>query len=322
MNPSWIHQSTQGEKCDFHLASKSMTCVIDFGGTSLRRKESLIQSEIPYDIGCLLIMDNLRLILLLTGCLLVLGIYLWDIFFRREARGGEDMLEAVDDLPDPGIGLNISPGADQHGHASAPERANLGSLLPKSRDARLAGDERPAMPLNPRAKTGSAEVAAGPLSAQKQGATDDRLAEDKEESEGLLILHIVSPDETGFNGVSIREAASGAGMVFGRMDIFHHFGSGGPEAAEPWFSMANMYEPGAFDRAGMAELQTRGVVVFMYPPSAPEPGAVFDLFLDATQTMARALGGEILTAGRLPLTVAATTALREGVISAPGKSAD
>ena len=47
MNPSWLHQSTQGEKCDFHLASKSMTYVIDFGGTSLCRTESLIQSEIP-----------------------------------------------------------------------------------------------------------------------------------------------------------------------------------------------------------------------------------------------------------------------------------
>ena len=30
-------ESTQGEKCDFHLASKPMTCVIDFGGTSLCR---------------------------------------------------------------------------------------------------------------------------------------------------------------------------------------------------------------------------------------------------------------------------------------------
>ena len=261
-------------------------------------------------------MDNLRLILLLTGCLLVLGIYLWDIFFRREARGDGDMLEAVDDLPDPG--------ADQQDHAPATGRAGLGSLLARSRDARLGGDERPAMSLNPWWDTGSAEVAAGRVPAQ-QGRADGPAGDgprDHGAHEGLLILHIVSPDETGFNGLSIREAASGAGMVFGRMDIFHHFGSGRPQAAEPWFSMANMYEPGAFDRGRMAELQTRGVVVFMYPPSAPEPGAVFDLFLDATQRMARALGGEILTAGRAPLTVAAATALREGVISAPGKSAD
>ena len=215
-------------------------------------------------------MDNLRLVLLLIACLLVLGIYLWDIFFRREARGGDDMLEAVDDLPEPG--------ADQQDHAPAAGRAA----------------DRP---------TGD-----GP---RDHGA-----------NEGLLILHIVSPDETGFNGVSIQEAATGAGMVFGRMDIFHHFGSDAPQAAEPWFSMANMYEPGAFDQSAMAELQTRGVVVFMYPPSAPEPGAVFDLFLDATRRMARALGGEILTAERAPLTLAAATALRAGVVSAPGKSAD
>ena len=48
INPSWIYQSTQGEKCDFHLASKSITYVTDFGGTSMCRTESLIQSEIPY----------------------------------------------------------------------------------------------------------------------------------------------------------------------------------------------------------------------------------------------------------------------------------
>ena len=259
-------------------------------------------------------MNNLRLILLLIGCLLVLGIYLWDIFFRREARGG-DMLEAADDLPDPG--------ADQQDHASATGRAGLGSLLARSRDARLGGDEWPAMPLNPGRENGSAEVVTGPVLAE-QGRTADRPAgdgpRDHGANEGLLILHIVSPDETGFNGVSIREAATGAGMVFGRMDIFHHFGSGRPEAAEPWFSMANMYEPGAFDQSAMAELQTRGLVVFMYPPSAPEPGVVFDVFLDATRRMARALGGEILTAERAPLTVAAATALREEVISAPGKS--
>ena len=262
-------------------------------------------------------MDNLRLILLLTGCLLVLGIYLWDIFFRREARGDGDMLEAVDDLPDPG--------AEQQDHAPATGRAGLGSLLARSRDARLGGDEQPAMSLNPWWETGSAETVTEPVPAEEGRAADSTAGDgprDQEESEGLLILHIVSPDETGFNGVSIQEAATGAGMVFGRMDIFHHFGSGRPQAAEPWFSMANMYEPGAFDQSRMAELQTRGVVVFMYPPPAPEPGAVFDLFLDATQKMARALGGEILTAERLPLTAAAATALREEVISAHGKSAD
>ena len=134
------------------------------------------------------------------------------------------------------------------------------------------------------------------------------------------MLYIVSPDAGGFNGMSIGEAASGAGMAHGRMNIFHHFGSGGPQSAEPWFSMANMYEPGAFDPAAMAELQTRGVVLFMYSPTAPGP--VFDLFLDTAQRIARALGGDILTAEREPLTAMAALALRERVVSANGKTSN
>ena len=48
LNESILDSSEHARrKCDFHLASKSMTCVIDFVGTSLCRTESLIQSEIP-----------------------------------------------------------------------------------------------------------------------------------------------------------------------------------------------------------------------------------------------------------------------------------
>ena len=42
-----VGESAQGEKCDSHLASKSMMYVIDFGGTSLCRAETLIQSKFP-----------------------------------------------------------------------------------------------------------------------------------------------------------------------------------------------------------------------------------------------------------------------------------
>ena len=48
LNESILDSSEHARrKCDFHLASKSVTDVTDFGGTSLCRTESLIQSEIP-----------------------------------------------------------------------------------------------------------------------------------------------------------------------------------------------------------------------------------------------------------------------------------
>ena len=287
-------------------------------------------------------MDNLRLILLLIGCLLVLGIYLWDVFFRPETRKNSDMPDAVDDPPDPGAPGHAA--ERQQGHTSVTGGAGLGRLLAKSRDARPGQNDRPGEPLKPGGDTGQA--AAGPVPMRRErgvfrispdraaaefrirpGAGQARAAHakpaagdaprDHGQGEALLILYIVSPDDTGFNGLSISEAARGAGMAHGHMNIFHHFGSGGPPSSKPLFSMANMYEPGAFDRAAMAELQTTGVVLFMYSPTAPAP--VFDLFLDATQRMARALGGDILTAERQPLTATAALALRERVVSANGK---
>ena len=48
LNESILDSSEHARrKCDFHLASKSVTYVTDFGGTSLCRAEALIQSELP-----------------------------------------------------------------------------------------------------------------------------------------------------------------------------------------------------------------------------------------------------------------------------------
>ena len=44
--------------------------------------------------------NNLRLILLIIGCCLVLGIYLWEIFRKRQRRNKADILNAVDEIPD------------------------------------------------------------------------------------------------------------------------------------------------------------------------------------------------------------------------------
>lgn len=262
-------------------------------------------------------MDNLRLILLLIGCLLVLGIYLWDVFFKPETRENGDMPDAMDDPPDSGAAGHAT--EEQQGHTSATGGAGLGSLLAKSRDARPGPDQRPAMPLNPRGKAGQAEAPAGPPPMRKEsgGGAAGSAPRDNGQGEALSMLYIVSPNDSGFNGLSISEAASGAGMAHGRMNIFHHFGSGRPQSAEPLFSMANMYEPGAFDRAAMAELQTTGLVLFMYSRTAPAP--VFDLFLATAHRLARALGGDILTAEREPLTATAALALRERVVLANRK---
>ena len=49
LNESILDSSEHARrKCDFRLASKSVTYVTDFGGTSLCRTEPLNKSEVPY----------------------------------------------------------------------------------------------------------------------------------------------------------------------------------------------------------------------------------------------------------------------------------
>ncbi len=47
-----------------------------------------------------------------------------------------------------------------------------------------------------------------------------------QDSDDLLVLYITSPAHTLFNGLSISKVADEVGMVYGHMNIFHHFGPG------------------------------------------------------------------------------------------------
>ena len=76
-------------------------------------------------------MDNLRLVLLITGCLIVLGIYVWEIFFRNGAKKNSDILEAVDEIPGLFSSSDIAvPSIPGEKHTDYSETiADLGNLL-------------------------------------------------------------------------------------------------------------------------------------------------------------------------------------------------
>ncbi len=74
-------------------------------------------------------MDKLRLTLLIVGCFIVLGIYLWEIFYKANPKKKTDILDAVDEIPD----IPLAPLNNEAEDYSA-AMADLGSLLTKSRD--------------------------------------------------------------------------------------------------------------------------------------------------------------------------------------------
>ena len=81
-------------------------------------------------------MDNFRFLLLIIGCLFVLGIYLWEVFFKAEPRKGNDMLDAVDDFPNAYDDTEISAPSIQKTQRDDhfADIADLGSLLAKSKN--------------------------------------------------------------------------------------------------------------------------------------------------------------------------------------------
>jgi cell division protein ZipA len=140
---------------------------------------------------------------------------------------------------------------------------------------------------------------------------EKEVPESNKSCDDLLVLYITSPSHISFNGLSISKAADEVGMIYGHMNIFHHFGPGKLHSGQPLFSLANMHEPGSFDLGRMAELKTKGLALFMYSPASIDPSVVFELFLNTTQRLSELLGGTVRTSDNKQLSNNIITELRE-----------
>ncbi len=286
-------------------------------------------------------MDNLRIILLIIGCLIIFGIYFWEVFRKPETKRKETMLDAVDEIPDMPV-YGLSPTTNNDTEAAA-RLADVANLITRSRDEL----KEPIAPIEPKQtmdfsssmsvkdyeasvedkdefdvfaavqddlqqhETSSVDILTHDVSSdsgsENEGREvpaaeiDDQDYSDTEThnnvlgnvSDDLIVLYITSPAQTLFNGLSLSKAADEVGMVYGHMNVFHHFGPGKLHSGQPLFSLANMYEPGSFDLGRMADLRTKGIVLFMYSPASIEASVVFELFLNTAQRIAELLGGEI-----------------------------
>lgn len=291
-------------------------------------------------------MDKLRLTLLIVGCFIVLGIYLWEIFYKASPKKKTDILDAVDEIPD----IPLTPLNNEVEDYSA-AMTDLGSLLTQSRDQGIVENNliEPSVTPEP-VKNHDDVVDESPLSLEMsvkeyeaelsenddydvfaaieediQEQQDEIIPEETElaadtpkanqDSDDLLVLYITSPAHTLFNGLSISKAADEIGMVYGHMNVFHHFGPGKLHSGQPLFSIANMHEPGSFDLGRMADLKTKGVVAFMYSPASIDASVVFELYLNTTQRMAELLGGDVRTSDNELLNTSSINTLRDKAAS-------
>lgn len=229
-------------------------------------------------------MENIRLILLLTGAAIVLGIFLlgWlpdklKGFSLRQARRPSTRARAT-----------------MSGEAEFTVDGMVDEELEKLNQ--LVGDD---------AAEPGLEIKAGKFRA----GTTNTTSTDK-----VFSLSVHARNGVPFRGPILLGAVADAGLEFGDMQIFHRYESGtGPERL--MFSLANVREPGVFDLSAMENFTTDGLVLFFQVPGQVDALKAFEAMVAAARALADSLDATIYDATHSVLTNQTISHIREEVIA-------
>jgi len=263
-------------------------------------------------------MNNLRLTLLGIGIVVIASIYIWEIVKQRRLRRRDiEPVLAEHVFPDE----QITPKQDADVDYSD-ALANLNDLLvDKRRASGKSPVEQTALKLDPDKKQAESQnipvldsvLVDECISSTERGGSSEEKPSPAVADEPTLVLYVTAPDKKTFAGLEIGLAAEMAGMEYGVMNIFHHFGVDQSHSQQPLFSMANMFEPGNFNLDKLDSMATKGVVLFMCQTSHADSMPVFDLMLNTVQQLADYLGGEIRDSDHDLLTETKVNTLRDEV---------
>lgn len=236
-------------------------------------------------------MDKLRLILLILGVIVIVVMYLW-YTLKDKKQQRQQFIPPSDpdaDIADIKITARWSEEGDYSStlselshHISEPEQGTAARENDSS--------SKPATMLTKEQQ----ETFDFPEHAteEKQQAESSSANEEKAQ-DNIITLHITALPTKPFSGEALLDAAGLVGLVYGEMNIYHHFGVGDMRSQQPLFSLANMYEPGHFKLDTIEKESIKGVTSFICLPTVVDPLIVFELMLNTTQRLADILGGEL-----------------------------
>lgn len=233
--------------------------------------------------------DNLRLILLLLGVIILVAIVL---MHRPRGQSLPNHARWLQRRREPGLGSE----SQAEDSAEAPQDEDN----PAARQASFPNFSAidPADPAAPNSARANAE---GEKSAQ--AGADERAQPDK-----IVSLFVRRRDERRINGSELLDAAVKAGLTFGDMDIFHRQHEGDHR---PVFSMANLTPPGHFDASAWNVFDTPGVALFATLPGPSSALDAWDAMLATGRRIAELLDAELLDDAKCLLTRQRIAQIRE-----------
>jgi len=263
-------------------------------------------------------MDNIRLILLLIGAVIVLGIYLYGRYEgewsrrpkrdkRQPSRLPPDELPVLDDLDDD---IDLLPEFDRAGQRHADADLEWHDEVPAdeppvmiraTRPGRQAEPKREPVPPAPERRSAAAERK--PAMPERKPAAPGR----------IFSLFILAPSGVPFRGPILLAALEDAMLEYGDMQIFHRSVVIDGKRQHQ-FSVANIREPGYFDLSAMENFTTEGIVLFLQVTPGVDAVRAFDAMVESAKMIADELGGTVCDATRSFLTKQTIGHLREEVI--------
>lgn len=223
-------------------------------------------------------MDNLRLILIIIGLIILAAI----VVFHRSGREGQR-------------------------NASRRE-PRLGSM-PENADESRASDETVEQP-----RLDRLDEPDRPEAERREPVFDRFTADgghhrtDGMQADKIVLIYLRSRKDRPITGADLLEAAVKAGLSFGEMNIFHRRQEGGEQ---PVFSMANLVNPGHFDPTAWNLFETRGLTLFMTLPGPLSALDAWDAMLATGRRLSELLDADLLDDGQCLITRQRVAQIRE-----------
>jgi cell division protein ZipA len=111
----------------------------------------------------------------------------------------------------------------------------------------------------------------------------------------IINLTVLAPQDMTFKGNHLKQTLDESGMSHGDMSIYHYFRKPKvdslPSRGQRLFSIANMVEPGYFDPTDLNTYQTPGIVLFLQLPGPIDGVLAFEKMHQMGEMLAKRLSG-------------------------------
>jgi cell division protein ZipA len=138
---------------------------------------------------------------------------------------------------------------------------------------------------------------------------DDQEPPPRAAAPAIIQFSIITKADQDFNGADLVEAFKMVGLEYGSLKIFERLDTN--RLVD--FGVACIVEPGTFPDKDLEKFYCPGIVFFMQPEALDDAPAVFDDYIETINLLADKLDGVILDHRRQPLTDATVQAIRQSL---------